>query len=38
MQKDQVKLFQPRSARMTRKGILNLFYPTFEIFVFFVVR
>jgi len=38
MQRAQVKRFEPRRARRTRKGILNLFYPTFVIFVFFVVR
>jgi hypothetical protein len=38
MQKARVKLFQPRSARRTRRGVLNLFSFTFMIFVFFVVR
>jgi hypothetical protein len=38
MQKARVKLFQPRSARRTRKGVLNLFFFTYVIFVFFVVR
>jgi hypothetical protein len=36
MQKARVKLFQPRSARRARKGVLNLFFFAFVIFVFFV--
>jgi hypothetical protein len=35
MHKAQVKLFQPRRAR---RGAVNRFYPSFVIFVSFVVR